>query len=249
MTSIYKLNYKFNKLDKRDYKFKLYNAHLVSTTAKFTLLNKVNIILDQGALGSCVSNAFYQTINIISNNNIHLSRLMHYYCGRSINGLSSLEDSGLDIRESCNIIKQYGTTNESLWPYDISKFNILPPLKAFTNAQIYSSYTYSFVNQDIDSLTKCLFVTNAPIIFGIYVYSSFMTKQVADTGMVPMPNKETENLEGGHCIIMIGYDNTTKLFQCVNSWGTSWGVNGIFYLPYDYVIDPELSCDFATLKF
>ena len=76
-----------------------------------------------------------------------------------------------------------------------------------------------------------------------------MTKQVADTGMVPMPNKETENLEGGHCIIMIGYDNTTKLFQCVNSWGTSWGVNGIFYLPYDYVIDPELSCDFATLKF
>jgi len=249
MTTIYKLNYKFNKPDERDYKFELHNAHLISTTDKFTLLNKVNIILDQGNLGSCVSNAFYQTINIISNNNIHLSRLMHYYCGRSIQGLSSLNDSGLDVRGACNIIKQYGTTNESLWPYEISKFNTLPPLNAFTNAQTYSSYTYSFVNQDIDSLTKCLYVTNAPIIFGIVIYSSFMTKQVTNSGIVPMPNKKTETSQGRHCVVMIGYDNNTNLFQCVNSWGNSWGINGVFYIPYSYVTDPSLARDFVSLKF
>jgi C1A family cysteine protease len=245
----YKLNYKFNKLDKRDYKFSIHNSHLLTSPNNFSLINKVNVILDQGKLGSCVSNAFCQTINMISNNNIFLSRLSHYYCGRSIEHESSLTDSGLGIRGACNIIKQYGTTDESLWPYIISNFNILPPLSAFKDSQIYPSYTYSFVNQDINSLATCLHVTNAPIIFGITLYSSFTTQEVATTGIVPMPNKNKETNIGGHCVIMIGYDNNTKLFQCINSWGKNWGEKGIFYLPYDYILDPTLAGDFVSLKF
>lgn len=245
----YKLNYKFNKLDSRDYKFSSSNLQSLKIANNFSLINKVNIILDQGKLGSCVSNAFCQTINMISNNSIFMSRLLHYYCGRSIQNLSSLTDSGLDIREACNIIKQYGTSNETLWPYVISKFNVLPPLTTFKNAQTYPSYVYSFVNQDINSLATCLQVTNTPIIFGISVYSSFITQQVATTGIVPMPNKKKESNMGGHCVVMIGYDNNKQLFECINSWGKKWGKKGVFYLPYAYVLDPTLAGDFVSLKF
>ena len=81
------------------------------------------------------------------------------------------------------------------------------------------------------------------------IYDSFLTDAVASTGIVPMPNLTTEKLLGGHCIVMIGFDNTKSHFICVNCWGTSWGANGFFYLPYDYALNPSLAADFCCLDF
>jgi C1A family cysteine protease len=77
-----------------------------------------------------------------------------------------------------------------------------------------------------------------------------MSDNVTKTGIVPIPNTSTEKQIGGHCIVMIGYDNTKELFQCINSWGKNWGQNGIFYLPYQYVDSKlNLAGDFVSLKF
>jgi C1A family cysteine protease len=242
-----KLNYKFQKHDARDYKYSL-SKKTVLLPNSFSLNNKVKTILNQGDLGSCVSNSFAQVINM-STNSIWISRLMHYYCGRAIEGTSSLDDSGLDIRQAASIIAKYGACLESVWPYNIYNFYKLPSLAAFQKSKLFKSYKYSFVNQDINSLTTCLYNTKNPIIFGIMVYSSFLTNSVASTGMVPMPDTTNETLEGGHCIIMIGYDNTKQLFTCVNSWGNGWGNKGLFYLPYAYVTNPNLAADFCSLNF
>ena len=64
------LNYKFQEVDSRDYKFTPSPIILSKITStknnipNFSLNQKNIIILDQGTLGSCVSNAFSQTINI-----------------------------------------------------------------------------------------------------------------------------------------------------------------------------------------
>ena len=94
-----------------------------------------------------------------------------------------------------------------------------------------------------------LYTQKKPIIFGMCIYDSFLTDAVASTGIVPMPNLTTEKLLGGHCIVMIGFDNTKSHFICVNCWGTSWGANGFFYLPYDYALNPSLAADFCCLDF
>ena len=242
----YKLNYKFQSVDSRDYKFqakapvKVINSFLVS--------RKINTILDQGYLGSCVSCVFAQNINMVTQK-INMSRLMHYYCGRAIEESSSLDDVGLEIRKAAGIISKYGVCLESVWPYDVTKFNQLPPLTAFKQSNFFRKYTYSFVNQDLNSLKTCLVSTNSPIIFGINVYSSFMTDKVTKTGIVPMPDTSSETLLGGHCILMIGYNDVTQCFTCLNSWGKGWGANGLFYLPYLYVTDPNLAADFCSLNF
>lgn len=246
-----KLNYKFQKKDTRDFKAVVpntstSNAKIISS---FSLRSKVRFVYDQQSLGSCVSNAFAQYINICTTNNVKISRLLHYYCGRAIEGGSSLDDSGLDIRQAAKIIQKYGACSEKIWPYDVSKFNQLPPLNIFKSSLYFRKYIYSFVDQTLDSLRSVLYTQKKPIIFGIYVYDSFLTDTVASTGIVPMPNLNTESLLGGHCIVMIGYDNIKSQFICVNSWGSSWGAGGFFYLPYEYVLNPGLAADFCCLDF
>jgi C1A family cysteine protease len=243
------LNYEFQKTDSRDFKLNVANEHIkaASTVNIFSHRAKIKSVYDQGDLGSCVSNAFAQYINMGTKNNVRISRLLHYYCGRAIEGDSSLEDNGLDIRQAASIIKKYGACSESVWSYDTSKFNALPPLSVFKSSLLFKKYSYSFVNQDISSLTSVLYSQKLPIIFGISVYDSFYNADT--TGTVPMPDIAKETLLGGHCVLMIGYNNTTRKFTCVNSWGASWGDRGYFTIPYEYVLDPSLAADFCCLSF
>ena len=76
-----------------------------------------------------------------------------------------------------------------------------------------------------------------------------MSNSVAANGIVPMPNTKTETLDGGHCTCIVGYDNTKQWFICANSWGTSWGDKGYFYMPYAYITNPNLASDFCYLDF
>jgi C1A family cysteine protease len=82
-----------------------------------------------------------------------------------------------------------------------------------------------------------------PFVMGILVYSSFFNPTVARTGYVPVPDTRKETMMGGHAILVMGYDERKKCFICRNSWGTSWGLKGDFYLPYKYATNWKLAFD------
>jgi C1A family cysteine protease len=79
------------------------------------------------------------------------------------------------------------------------------------------------------------------------VYSSFESEQVAKTGIVPMP-EPAEQVMGGHCVVAVGYDNSTRNFIIRNSWGAGWGKGGYCMMPYEYLITPQLASDFWTIQ-
>jgi C1A family cysteine protease len=74
-----------------------------------------------------------------------------------------------------------------------------------------------------------------------------MTDKVAATGTVPMPTWHDDVL-GGHAITAVGYDDATSRFHVANSWGRAWGNAGYFTLPYQYLLDSDLSDDFWNLQ-
>ena len=42
----------------------------------------------------------------------------------------------------------------------------------------------------------------------------------------------TGTYEGGHVILIVGYDDVNQYFICKNSWGTGWGERGFFRIAY-----------------
>ena len=126
---------------------------------------------------------------------------------------------------------------------------MLPPLYAFKQSLYFKTYKYVFVNQKKEDLISVLYNNKIPIIFGFNVYDSFMSNSVANTGIVSYPDTTKEEYLGGHCAVIIGYDESTELFTCVNSWGSSWGNSGLFTMPYKYVLDASLASDFCYLYF
>ena len=84
-----------------------------------------------------------------------------------------------------------------------------------------------------------------PVVFGFVVYESFMG--IGSDGIAPMP-QPGESPVGGHCVYMLGYDLATRRVKCRNSWGQSWGAQGDFYLPVEYVSNPNLASDFWMIR-
>jgi C1A family cysteine protease len=99
------------------------------------------------------------------------------------------------------------------------------------------------LNQTLNTLKACL-QSGQPFVCGLVIYKSFESNTVATTGYVPIPNINKERLLGGHAVICVGYDDSKQVFIMLNSWGKSWGVNGSFYLPYNYLTNKNLAGDF-----
>ncbi len=85
------------------------------------------------------------------------------------------------------------------------------------------------------------------MVFGFSVYESFESDSVASTGVVPMPSPN-EQLLGGHAVVLVGYDDTKKVWIVRNSWGTNWGQAGYFTMPYAYLTNSNLASDFWTIS-
>jgi C1A family cysteine protease len=261
----YKLTYSFQPEDTRDYVCKTVahptnnNIKLQATIKKGikTLkavkappaafkISKLPPILDQGILGTCVANSFSFTISKQTNENLKISRLMLYALSRCIDDTPLSQDDGTTVRGTCQAIKQYGACQETAFPYITSKAFSLPPLETFNNSKRFKSFTYFFIKQDLLSIKTALQTYNSPIVFGFMVYQSFMD---ARTGIIPMPDVKKEKLLGGHCITIVGYNDTTQMFTCSNNWSIKWGINGYCLIPYAFILDRNLSADFCVTTY
>lgn len=195
------------------------------------LRKKMPPICDQGSLGSCTANAIC-ALTGYNNLSFDGSRLFVYYNERVLENTVN-EDSGATLEDGINSLKKYGVCKEKLWPYDIKKFAISPTKSCYDNAKKHLTLQVTNVMNDITSIKTSLF-HGYPLVVGIMVYESFESLVVAKTGIVPMP-LPNESLLGGHAVVVVGYDDTKKMWIMRNSWGTSWGINGYFYLPYAYL--------------
>ena len=79
------------------------------------------------------------------------------------------------------------------------------------------------------------------------VYESFESPEVAQTGVMPIPQPGEQPL-GGHAVLAVGYDDAKQVLIVRNSWGTAWGDGGYFYMPYAIVTELKLALDFWTIR-
>jgi C1A family cysteine protease len=236
--------------DQRDHLYAVAPETLRTLPSSADLRPECPPVYDQGQLGSCTANAIGGAVEFdqMKQSLQHVfvpSRLFIYYNEREMEGTIN-SDSGAQIRDGIKSVGTQGVCPEDEWPYDITKFEEKPPEKCYTDAVQYRALSYQRVSRDLNQMKGCI-AAGYPFVFGFAVYESFESQQVAQTGHAQMP-RPTEQQIGGHAVVAVGYEDSNEWFIVRNSWGTGWGMEGYFTLPYAYMTERNLSSDFWTIR-
>ena len=248
--------------DARDHLFSAPRLAIANPPPKTDLRPGLPAVYDQGQIGSCTANAIAGAVEFDlmkqQLSDFMPSRLFIYYNERAMEGHVKY-DAGAQIRDGVKSVAKLGVCPEPEWPYDATPAEsdggqfppgapaaTKPPATAYRDALKCRATSYQRLVPTLDQLRGCL-ATGYPFVFGFSVYESFESKEVADTGDAPLPTAG-EQLLGGHAVLAVGYDDSAQRFLVRNSWGTGWGQDGYFTMPYTYLTTHGLASDFWTIR-
>lgn len=219
--------------------FKLFkNSNLYATTSYVDYSNQIGKPQSQGSKGSCVAfsaaylKTYYESKNYGTPNNIIFSQDFLYNVANF-----NTQQSGMSFEQLATILKEYGMCEYNLMPYDING-DSYPSEKALINAEYYKQDGLCAIINNDEDVNECKdFLAQGNVfIAGITAYSDILTL-----------NKDnyiynaTGSFAGYHAVCIIGYDDSIRAFKAINSWGTNWGKDGYFYIPYNFFITDKTS--------
>jgi C1A family cysteine protease len=213
-------------------------------------------IYDQGQIGSCTANAFCGAFRFLqADQSFQPSRLYVYYKERALEypDPSQISDSGAIVADARKWASEDGVAPESSWVYDVNNVNVAPPASCdqlALNHKIGMSFS---ITLDVFNTVQYCLANNMPVLYAFAVYQSF--ENTPSSGVMAMPNPVNINdpndpqdpFLGGHEVCIVGYDDDNQWFEVANSWGTGWGDNGFFYVPYAFFNNSDYSYAFDVL--
>jgi len=166
---------------------------------------------------------------------IDLSEKFNYHNIKKLSGLWSIQ--GDYLRNSLKAICQFGVcleeshpdTKDSSWEEYVKKE---PTENAYEEAKKYKGKTYWSVGRTLEEVRQAVFQNTCPVATGMMWYSSYNPDK---TGRLPLPSGSKV---GGHAISCVGWTKDKLWFR--NSWGTSFGADGYFYIPFDEFVKHDL---------
>jgi C1A family cysteine protease len=197
-------------------------------------------IKDQGEEGSCTGHAFSSAREWIARKYERTSPILspqYLYVEELIADGYFPYDDGAMPRTGCQILTAKGCCEASLYPYVAGKFTA-PTAEQSQNACKYKVGAYHRIGNLADFLSCLADPTPWPVLVGFEIYESFMTQEVADTGVMPIP-KPGEQQQGGHEVLCLGYDLAKQTALIQNSWGDDWGQRGYFWMPFEVIASPD----------
>jgi hypothetical protein len=240
---------------------------------------KTPAVRDQGQIGSCTAFCGVEANEILyyyknGSWTSVLSPAFIYYCERVLILKQKITaDNGAYMVNIPQALQKYGDCLETSYLYPSSNkstaYKTPPTSVAMTEGLSYrigqSLSSYGLIKTGDVTAVKTKLVNNIPVMMGFNVYdnSSYTLFEGLNTTNYTYNPLTTSGslvpgarLLGGHATPIIGYDDSMAggagAFLVMNSWGTSWGNGGFFWMPYSVFkstkIVPANNCYYATLN-
>lgn len=228
--------------DPRDFTFKAPRA--VITPVKFDISQLMPPVWDQGRIGQCTAVAIRCLFEHChgQEDGPH-SSLFLYYLEREYER-SLPFDNGAQIRTGMKMLAANGMAESK--HYGDFSWQSKPSIKAMTNALNYQSIAYYRLDNNNEIPIEAALAQGRPVVFGATIFDEINRLTKSKT-ILTLPRRGSKRI-GGHAMVIVGYDKITKLYLVRNSWGDSFGNKGHFHMPYDYIHNPNLCCDFWMIE-
>jgi C1A family cysteine protease len=190
--------------------------------------NYVTPVRNQGSCGSCwafATTAALESQVLLSNNGsastLNLSEQLLVSCGNAGNC------GGGYIGTASNYIRDLGLPVETCFPYTATNNTCSSACADWTNNtyQIPGWHYVATGSPTVEVLKNALY-TYGPLVTTMGVYSDFYYYK---NGVY---SYTSGTFQGGHAILIVGYDDAAQCFIVKNSWGTGWGEAGFFRIAY-----------------
>jgi C1A family cysteine protease len=208
-------------------------------------------VKSQGGRGTCVAHAAMGLIEAYQHIPDNLSEQYAHYKFNEFLGRPHNTDSGLRTTDSAPFLARNDgrVCLEAYWPYipNQSTINQMvaagtygPPQNAINN-QRYGINAYKIIGdsglsgQSIKNTRylEALLYQGYNIVIGVWVsWDDKDNNGVLDPVLDPQGKPIGQ---GGHAMVIVGYNRTEQYFIIKNSWRSTWGHSGYGYFSYDFV--------------
>jgi C1A family cysteine protease len=141
--------------------------------------------------------------------------------------------SGGYISKASTYIRDYGLPEETCFPYTATNNKCLNACVDYQSVteKIYSWSYVGTTGVSLEAIKNALY-TYGPLVTTMDVYDDFFYYQggVYEYSYGPY--------QGGHAILIVGYDDPGGYFIVKNSWGIDWGEGGFFKIAYSELDAP-----------
>jgi|GEM_PF-4836028 len=183
-------------------------------------------ICDQKSCGSCVAfgslGALEALVKIeLENPDMapNLSEAHLFFCG-----CGSCCDWGWNQSAAANYLQNYGVPDENCFPYVDYNVSCGNSCDEWAERAVRVE-GWNWVADNVDAIKGSLLI--APLSTTMLVYTDFFYYHQGVYEHV------WGEIEGGHAITLVGYNEVEDYWICKNSWGTRWGENGWFRIRYE----------------
>ncbi len=191
-------------------------------------------VRSQGIQGSCVAWAtgyylktFQENLENdrknTSSNDLNLSPAFIF------NQIKVQPCDGAVVSKGLELLVTQGVSTWSEFPYDDDNCFVMPTPLLIELASPNKIKEFYYLNEtQVFEQSKAFLNNDQPIVIAISIDRNYFG---AREGSDAVYRKFTKD-DGGHAMLVVGYDDAKQAFKVVNSWGKNWGNNGFVWIDY-----------------
>jgi hypothetical protein len=224
--------------------------------SSYSLVDKFPPIGDQGQYGTCVAWAVaYNTKTMVNGldkgygpNDLASSNKQ--FSPRDL--FTAIDDAnkgancnGTNFNFALDLVQTRGVATLATAPYTTnlgtcSQSTLDPSWTA--EAANYKFKWWRKIDASVEAIKENI-SQNVPVIFGARLADNFMSHN-SDEVISSATSYDNVGQHAYHAMVIAGYDDNkgpNGAFRCINTWGTSWGGNGYYWVDYNFFMNEFLS--------